>query len=292
MIKSIWFWLKNSRLFSLPMTVLSWLVIFVYSTDGNILNGILALFGISCVHMATNLFDDYIDYKSLTENCQKCKCAYIKEGKATIEDVLKVVITYISIAAVIGLILFIRCGFPVIYMALTGLLISLFYSKLSEYGFSEVAVGIAFGPLFFEGVYFVMTGSFSFEVFIMSLAVVFFTIGLMYTHTVLDFEGDVKSGKKTLVTRLDSKQNAINGIWVVYGLGFLFTVLSSILIKNYFILATFITLPLIYDLYKSLKTFQCGDDTKEFYFRLLKARNIMVLFSLFFTFSIILKFFF
>ena len=61
----IWFWLKNSRLFSLPMTVLSWLVIFVYSFSGDKFNGFLALIGIAFAHLATNLFDDYVDYKNV-----------------------------------------------------------------------------------------------------------------------------------------------------------------------------------------------------------------------------------
>ena len=75
MIDKILFWLKNSRIFSLPMTVLSWLVVFAYAIkhDGNIFNGIIALIGIACAHLATNLFDDYVDYKSLPENSQKCK---------------------------------------------------------------------------------------------------------------------------------------------------------------------------------------------------------------------------
>ena len=286
------FWLKNSRLFSLPMTILSWLVIFVYSVDGNVFNGILSLVGISCVHMATNLFDDYIDYKNLTVDCQKCKCAYIKEGKATIEEVLKVVIIYFVIAAAVGFILFLRCGFPVAILAIIGALISLCYAKLSKYGFSELAVGVAFGPLFFEGVYFVMCGNFSFEVLIMSLAVVSFTIGLMYTHTVLDYEGDVKSGKKTLAVRFGSKNRADNGVFVVYGAGYLFTALTAIISKNYYIFSTFLLVAFVADIYKSLKSFKCGEETCEFYKRLLKARNLMVFYSLLFTVGILLKFIF
>ena len=234
MIKNICFWLKNSRLFSLPMTLLSWLVIFVYSLKlgGNILNGVLALVGISFAHLATNLFDDYVDYKNLPENSQKCKCAYIKDGSATINDVLKVVITYLAIAAGMGLVLFLRCGFPVIILAMIGGIIALVYAKLSQRGLSELAVGTAFGPLLFEGVYFVMTGRFSWTVFVMSIAVVMFTIGLMYVHTLLDFEGDMCAHKMTLACRFGDKNIALKGVFVVYGLGYLFTlILASIPMK-------------------------------------------------------------
>lgn len=291
MIKNICFWLKNSRLFSLPMTLLSWLVIFVYSLklDGNVLNGVLALVGISFAHLATNLFDDYVDYKNLPENSQKCKCAYIKDGSATINDVLRVVITYLAIAAGMGLVLFLRCGFPVIILAIIGGIITLIYAKLSQRGFSELAVGTAFGPLLFEGVYFVMTGYFSWTVFVMSVAVVIFTIGLMYVHTVLDFEGDMNVHKMTLACRLGDKNKAINGILILYGIAYVATILSGLMLKNYYIYVSFLLVPLVFKLYNSLKTYTCGGEVKEFYFRLLQARNLMVYYSIIWVLCLLIK---
>lgn len=291
MIKTILFWLENSRLFSLPMTLLSWLVIFVYSLKegGNIINGAAALIGISFAHLATNLFDDYVDYKNLTDNSQKCKCAYIKEGKAELNDVLKVVIIYCFIACLTGLFLFLRCGFPVIGLAVIGGVITLIYAKLSQKGLSEFAVGLAFGPLLFEGVYFVMTGNFSYTVLVMSLAVVMFTIGLMYVHTLLDFEGDMCAHKKTLVCRIGDKSKALKGVFIVYGLGYLFTLILSFMLKNYLILLTFLLIPLVFNMYNSLKTYTCGGDVNEFYFRLLKARNLMVYYSILLTVFLFIK---
>ena len=272
MIKTVLFWLENSRIFSLPMTLLSWLVIFVYSLKdgGNVLNGIIALIGIAFAHLATNLFDDYVDYKKLTDNSQKCKCAYIKDGKAALKDVLTVVVIYCAAASIAGFFLLLRCGLPVLWLGLVGAIITLLYAKLSQKGLSEIAVGTAFGPLLFEGVYFVMTGKFSFVVFIMSLAVVMFTVGLLYVHTLLDFEGDMASHKKTLVCRI-------------------FTLLLAFMLKNYFILVTFALVPFVFDIYNSLKTFTCGEDTKEFYFRLLKARNLMVYYSLILCLLIVIR---
>lgn len=279
MIEKILFWLKNSRLFSLPMTLLSWLVIFIYAFDGDKLNGIIALIGISCAHLATNLFDDYMDYKKLNDDCQKCKCAYIKEGKADLNDVLTVVAIYCSIAVLTGFVLTIRCGLPVIGLMIIGGVISFLYSKLSSRGLSETAVGIAFGPLLFEGVYYIMKGEFSSSVFVMSLAVVMFTIGLMYVHTVLDYEGDLSAHKMTLACRFGTKSRAVNGVFAIYGLGFFFTLVLAFLLKNYYYLLTFVLIPLVFDLRNSLKTFRCGGEEKEFYFRLLKARNLMVYYS-------------
>ena len=70
MLNKILFWLNNARLFSLPMTLMSWIIIFTYSLKegGNVINGILALIGIAFAHLATNLFDYYIYYKTLSTN--------------------------------------------------------------------------------------------------------------------------------------------------------------------------------------------------------------------------------
>lgn len=319
MFKCCLFWLGNSRLFSLPMTIMSWIIVFLYSLkfEGNVFNGILALIGISMAHLATNLFDDYVDYKTLSKdksfmkNTVKTKCAYIKEGKATLNQLLRVVIIYCSIAFVIGVYLTFKCGWGVALLALIGGLITLTYAKLSSNGFSEIAVGIAFGPLLFEGVYYVMCGSFSLEVLILSVAVVVFTIGLLYTHNLLDYDGDVLSGKKTLSIRLGSKSIAAAGLLVLYFLGYFMCLILAFLTKHFFYLIPLITVPLVLLLYQSVRSYFEDkntvprirwwnyplegwdkikqENTESFYIRLYLARNIMVYFSVLMIIAVLFR---
>lgn len=310
MIKRMFFWLENSRIFSLPMTLMSWLVIFVYALkhNGDVLNGVIALIGIAFAHLATNLFDDYVDYKLLCKDekflnsAQKCKCEYIKNGQATLNDLLCVVIFYCSIAVLTGIFLTFRAGMPVIGLAFIGGLITLLYAKLSTVGLSEIAVGTAFGPLLFEGVYFVMTKTFSTDVFILSLAVVMFTIGLLYVHTLLDFDGDMTSHKKTLCCRIGDKYKALKLLSFIYLTGYFMIGLLAIKTNNYYLCLTYITMPLAWMLHGYMKSYnddkttvpkvkwynfpldnwKCikSQPTAPFYFRLFQARNIMVYFCL------------
>lgn len=314
MIKRILFWLENSRVFSLPMTLMSWLVVFVYALKlhGNILNGIIALIGISMAHLATNLFDDYVDYKVLCKDekflnsAQKCKCEYIKNGKASLNDLLCVVIFYCSIAVLTGIFLLFRTGMPVLWLALIGAVITLLYARLSLVGMSEIAVGIAFGPLLFEGVYYVMMKNFSTNVLIMSLAVVMFTIGLLYTHTLLDYDGDMTSHKKTLCCMIGDKYSALKVLWFIYLLGYFMIGILAIKTGNYSLFWTYLTMPLALKLYGYMKSYNEDKTTlpevhwynypldnwkclkKEpvapFYFRLFQARNIMIYFCLILAF--------
>ncbi len=310
MLKKICFWLSNSRLFSLPMTLMSWLAVFIVAAKagGDIINGLIALVGISFAHLATNLFDDYVDYKALLktpeklEKTVKSKCSYIKNGSATLNELLITVIVYCAIASLTGLILTIRAGLPVIGLGVIGAIFVLLYARFSKVGLSEFAVGAAFGPLLFEGVYFVMMKSFSLAVLILSFAVVMFTIGLLYTHTLLDFEGDKCSHKMTLCCRIGDKNKALNGLGLIYLLGYLFTVVYGVYSKNYLVLITFLTIPLVILLYKSMKIYNENPKQKElarfyhlpldnwdliesegtesFYLRLFMARNIMMYYSI------------
>lgn len=310
MVKNILFWLNNSRLFSLPMTIMSWVIIFVYGIKqgGDILNGILALVGISFAHLATNLFDDYVDYKALSkdkkffENSVKTKCSYIKNGSATLSDVLRVVVVYCVIALLIGIILFFRRGVGVLWLAFLGGIITLAYPKLSSVGLSEVAVGTAFGPLLFEGVYYVMCGNFSGFVLLLSIATVVFTVGLLYTHTILDFDGDMCAEKKTLCCRIGDKNRALILLAVLYFIGYMMCFSLALFGKNLWYILPVITCPFAIMLYVLLKLYNNDksfvpeihwwyypldnwdavekEGTESFYLRLYQARNLMIWFSL------------
>ena len=52
--------LECSRVFSLPMTIMSWLVVFTYSAfvSGNIKYGLIAFIGVCFAHLAANILDD------------------------------------------------------------------------------------------------------------------------------------------------------------------------------------------------------------------------------------------
>ena len=158
------FWWNCSRAFALPVTVMSWLVVFIFAIDGNIFNGILALFGVCFAHLATNIFDDYNDYKILSKDekylksAQICKCKLITDGVISHKGMLAAGIVCCLIAAVIGALLAYLAGAGVIWVAGIAAVFVLFYSKFTLIGLGEFAVGMTYGPLLFEGVYYVMTG--------------------------------------------------------------------------------------------------------------------------------------
>ncbi|MBD5402447.1 prenyltransferase [bacterium] len=304
------FWLECARVYTLPITILSWLVIFVYSIKhhGNIIAGLIALIGIGFVHLATNLADDYFDYAILTKDdkfiqaAQECKCSYLKSNKATLSELRNVIILYLLLAALIGLILFLYSGPAVFGLALIGLLIAIGYQKLSTIGMGEIAVIIAFGPLMFEGVYYVMTKNFSLDAFILSIACVLFVNTILYAHMLMDFDGDECSHKTTLCQKFKTKKAALNFILFFYILSYIIISILAQNTGNYFYYLTYLTIPMVIDLYNSLNLYNKDkttlptiypwhyplDNWKEikntenapFYFRFFYSRNIVTAFML------------
>ncbi len=181
--------------FSLPMSILSWLAIFVYALidSGNVLYGILALIGICLVHLGTNLVDDYFDYKYLIKqvdfdkaeylkNSQKTKCRYLINGVMKESDILLLSGGYFLAALLIGVFFVFKCGSGIMYFVFAGAVIALIYPFISRICLSEIAVAAAYGPTLFGGVYYVMTGTYSKEIFLFSMPTMFMTLFLLL-HT-------------------------------------------------------------------------------------------------------------
>ncbi len=218
-----WF-MQVSRGYTLPMSIFNWLVVFVLglTNGGNALYGILALIGFACAHMGTNVFDDYVDHITGTPK-QECKTAHIDKGQTNLNTILKLAIGYFVTALFIGLFLCIKCGWVVAILAAIGGIIAILYPFSNKFGFGELAVGATFGPLFFMGVYFVMTGRISLQALLISIPVAIFTVVVLMVHSLMDYDFDKVNGKKTLCVLAGSKIAALNMIFALIVLAFAIT---------------------------------------------------------------------
>ena len=109
----------------------------------------------------------------------------LKNNLVTIKDLRNTIIRFLALCRSYRRILIFASGKDVIYLAIIGLLIAVSYPKLSQNGLGEIAVIIAYGPLLFEGVYYVMCKTFSIDVLILSFAcallqILFFTLTCLW----------------------------------------------------------------------------------------------------------------
>ncbi len=313
------FWWNCSRAFALPVTVMSWLLVFVYAliSGGNALFGGLALIGICFAHLAANMFDDYFDYNILSKDekylksAQVCKCKFITDGLVTHKGMLIAGLVCLLIAVCFGVLFTLIAGWGVVLIALLASVFVIFYSKFTFIGLGEFAVGITYGPLLFEGVYYVMTGSFSLDVLILSLGVSPFVIAFLYTHTILDYDGDLCSHKRTLACSFSDKNDALKVLAGFYAEGYVFMAVFAYLTHIYTVVISFLAVPLICLLYKSLAEYNLDkslvpevkwwnyplgnwahieqEGTQSFYLRLYLARNITTYFTILVCIAFVLE---
>lgn len=310
-----------SRIFSLPMTIMSWLVIFVYSLTvaGNVAYGVLALIGVCLVHLATNVLDDYFDYKTLIKqvnfdkkeylkNSQKTKCRYLISGLIKEREILYWAGSYLFIAALIGIFFYFKCGIGVLYYALVGGIIAISYSFLSKIRLSEVVIAIAYGPALFGGVYYVMTKTYSWEVFVLSIPTMIITVILLYIHTVMDFEYDINEGHNTIANMFDSPLDSLIVLkWLII-LAYISPLILCILdITDWQVLLSWLTIPLALDLYKSMVDYSVNSDSipkhkwyhfpmeemrgaPSFMIRMYQARNLSIYYTLLLVIGLVLSY--
>lgn len=317
--------LECSRIFSLPMTIFSWLIVFTFSLvdSGNVCYGLLALVGLCFAHLGTNLLDDFFDYKFLIKqvdfnkdeylrNSQKTKCRYLISGILNEKQLLFNAFLYFTLALLCGLFLYLKCGQGVIYFTLIGALIALAYSFVSRYYMSEIAVALAFGPVLFAGVYYVMTGIYSSEIYLLSLPSTIITVVLLYIHSVMDYEFDANEGKKTIANSFNSQLDSLIVLkWLLITAYLSVFLLCIFDIIDWQIFLVFLTIPLARNLFISMTEYSINPDSVPqrkwydfpleglssyikrgeagFMVRMLQARNLMIYFSLFFVLSIIIS---
>jgi 1,4-dihydroxy-2-naphthoate octaprenyltransferase len=108
----------------------------------------------------------------------------------------------------IGVFFFSRLGFGIAPLVLAGGAEAAFFTPLMLRGLAEPVVFITFGPMTVVGTYFVLTGLFSWEAFIVSLTPGIFTMNVGLVSNTFDHDDDIPSGKLTLPVRL-GQANAV-----------------------------------------------------------------------------------
>lgn len=265
MQKNFTFWINVTRAYSIPMSIMSFMVPFVFglSDGGNLLYGLIALLGIILAHAGINMFDDFSDYlmaqravakgQKIEDIFQKGKCKHLLNNNLSMFHLFIIISVFLTFATILGIYLGLKTGFFVFYIMIIAGLLGIAYPFLTFIALGEVTVGIMFAPLLYFGVYYVMTKSFSAELTPLAISTGLLTIGLLHAHMFMDFDFDKKNKKITLCSLAGSKKNAVKTQLIIMGLAYLNIIYQCFngLEKTYLIV--FFSLPTAIVLYKLMK---------------------------------------
>lgn len=247
-------WLIATRGAVLVMTFLSATLGGLFAAlDGHFDWGlyILVAVGLVIAHGASNLFNDYWDYKQGVDTDNYFRAQYgphpLVAGLFTERQLLAWALGTTAFAVAIGLYLTWVRGPWVVVLAVIGGFIMLSYAgkplALKYLGLGEPAVFLTWGPLMIGGSYYVITGTLPLWVFLASLPYALGTTGVLFGKHIDKIVDDTKKGIRTLPVILGERRARVASI----GIFVLMYVLAATLVLAgwlpWIVLVVFLSLP-------------------------------------------------
>ncbi len=210
-------WLKAMRIPFLQATfipvvlgsVIAWQVSHFFSWGFFL----LTLLGASLIQVATNMLNDYFDFKSGNDLQVKHQNPFAGGGRVLTAGLVKpsthllVSASCLVLGIIIGLYFVLTQGLTYLFwLGLVGVVSSYFYVgppfRLAYRGVGEFVVGLNFGPVMTLGAYYVQTGTFALEPFLASVPIGLLIAAVLWINEFPDMDADNAVGKRTLVLRL------------------------------------------------------------------------------------------
>ena len=213
----------------------------------------IAALGVAAIHLGANLINDYYDAGGSDQI--NVRLTPFSGGSRVIQDgevapwvVLMMAVSFFALGIISG-IWFVSQGRPlVLLIGFLGLVAGWTYSapplQLMSRGWGEVLIFFAFGPLVTLGTYYVISGSLSWAAFALGFPQGFFIAGVIWINQFPDYQADRDAGKNNLVVRWGPKmsRHLYCAILLLAFISVFFLV--SIVGISYFIMLSFVALPL------------------------------------------------
>ena len=221
----------------------------------------LTLLGASLIQIATNMFNDYFDFKSGNDLQVTHQNPFAGGGRILTAGLIRpsthllVSSSCLVLGCLIGLYFVFALQLTLLFwLGLIGVVSSYFYVgppfKLAYRGIGEFVVGLNFGPVMTLGAYYVQTGTLSLVPFLASIPIGMLIAAVLWINEFPDMDADRAVGKKTLVLRLGYGRSIVVYVGLVAGSYLLILVYSilqlftSLTITSYSTIVVLLTIPI------------------------------------------------
>lgn len=171
---------------------------------------LLALTGAVLIQIATNLVNDAIDFRKGTDSADRVGPMRVTaSGLIEHRRVMTGAWVCFAGAALAGIPLLIRGGWPLLAIGLTSIAAGYVYTggpyPLAYHGLGEVFVILFFGFVAVGGTYYLQTLRWNSDAAVAGLAAGLLSTGLLAVNNLRDREGDARSRKRTLAVRFGDR---------------------------------------------------------------------------------------
>ncbi len=173
--------------------------------------------GVTLVHAAGNVLNDYFDTKSQVDQADTGTANYrphpLFAGLLSPRGVLIQAIVLFALAALIGVGLIVFRTTLVLWLALAGLLLTVFYTgwpfQLKYHALGELVVFLVWGPLQFQGAYAVQTGRLSAAALVASIPFGVLVALVLFANNIRDIAHDSRVGINTIAILLGPRRSRV-----------------------------------------------------------------------------------
>ncbi|MFA5519208.1 MAG: 1,4-dihydroxy-2-naphthoate octaprenyltransferase [Spirochaetota bacterium] len=212
-------WFLAVRPFSFPASLMPLLFgTALAATKGgvkvNLLIFAIALIAMIFLHSATNLLNDYFDYKKKIDLIETPGSGGIMKGLISVNVSFKGAVVLYVAGSLLGLYLVSITGVILFYIGLAGLIVGIFYTQektlsLKYSALGDLAVFLNFGILGTLGAWVIQTGSFSWIPVVWALPIGILVIAILHANNWRDIEGDRKGNIKTVAMFLGDRGSLV-----------------------------------------------------------------------------------
>ena len=220
-----------------------------YESKFSILKFILFLLACLLIQAATNLFNEYYDYKhGLDKVDSEGISGSIVKGNLSSKEVMVGALVLYALAFVFGLILTFMTSVYVLLVGLVCMLAGYFYTggkyPIAYSPFGEVVSGFFMGTIIITLSFYFQTGYVNADIIVVSLPLFIMIGAILLANNIRDLDNDKESGRRTyaiLVGRNNAIKTMAISFIVVYLLNVLFIVTKY---ASWYNLLVLVTIPL------------------------------------------------
>lgn len=236
----------------------------VYNINFSYVKFILFLLACLLIQAATNLFNEYYDYKKgLDKVDSEGISGSIVKGNLTSKEVMTGAIILYALAFVLGIILTLMTSITVLIVGIVCMIFGYLYTgglyPIAYSPFGEIVSGFFMGTIIIALGFYFQTSFVNSDVIIVSLPLFIMIGGILLANNIRDLDNDKISGRHTfaiLVGRNSAITTLAVGFVIVYLLNIIFSITSYGSLFNLF---TLLTVPLAL---KIIKGFRNNSDKK------------------------------
>ena len=218
---NIWFLACRPKTLSASLAPVLIGTIMAYETGSiHIFISIITFLSALGIQIGTNLANDYFDFKNGADTKKRLGPVRVTQsGLIPSIKVQKAFILVFLIAILLGIILLIRGGWPILVIGVFAIALGLLYTggpyPYGYHGLGDIIVLIFFGPVAVGGTYYLQTLSINFTVILAGFAPGLISMAILTVNNLRDIKSDAAAGKNTIAVLLGENFARKEYLWAI-----------------------------------------------------------------------------